>query len=65
MEGVIYHRFRFYQGRFSNFDLVEPCGKPGRCQACAIAVPLCDARGRVHSGDELVEEACRGSDDDD
>lgn len=42
-----YHRIRFYPERWSNFDSVELCGKPGSCVGCQFDHPLCDKNGRT------------------
>jgi len=45
-----YHRFRHYQGRFSNFDLIEACDKPKWCCGCEFKHPFCDETGHVEAG---------------
>lgn len=52
----LFHRIRFYEGRFSNFDLVEPClrveGKA--CIGCMFKHPFCTETGRVLDGAEIA-----------
>ncbi len=56
---VLHHRFRHYQGRWSNFDLVEPCRRPETCIGCLYHHPFCTETGRVLAGDELTIDGRR------
>lgn len=44
---AIYHRVRFYEGKFSNFDQIKKCDRPAPCWGCQFKHPLCDTNGRV------------------
>lgn len=46
-----WHRIRFYEGRWSTFDLVEECSRPGFCVGCTYKHPFCSETGRI------IEEA--------
>ena len=43
----LFHRIRFYEGRWSSFDSIEECKKPGQCIGCMFKHPLCDENGRI------------------
>ena len=47
MGEIKFHRFRHYEGRFSNFDLIDPCTKPKFCAGCEFNHPFCSEEGRV------------------
>lgn len=42
-----WHRIRFYEGKWSNFDGIEKCGAPGPCCLCNIKHPFCTELGSV------------------
>jgi hypothetical protein len=52
---TLFHRFRHYAGGWSNFDLVEPCGRPGFCIGCTYHHPFCTEYGRVLKGEEAYQ----------
>jgi hypothetical protein len=42
-----WHRIRFYEGRWSNFDAIEPCKAPGACPLCDTKHAFCTEHGAV------------------
>jgi hypothetical protein len=42
-----YHRVRFYEGRWSTFDSIKECSRPGPCWGCEFKHPLCTELGAV------------------
>lgn len=42
-----WHRIRFYEGRYSNFDAIEPCKAPGACFLCDTRHPFCTEHGAI------------------
>lgn len=48
-----WHRIRFYEGRYSNFDAIEPCKAPAACPLCDTKHPFCVEQGRVLSAEEI------------
>ena len=43
-----WHRFRHYQGRWSTFDQIEECERPGKwCCGCEFKHPFCTENGAV------------------
>ena len=44
---TLWHRIRFYEGKWSTFDGVEKCVAPGSCFLCDTKHPFCTETGRV------------------
>lgn len=43
-----WHRFRHHQGRWSTFDQIEECTRPGAfCCGCEFKHPFCTEAGKV------------------
>lgn len=53
--GKRYHRFRFYEGRWSNFDTIEACKSPKGCVGCIYKHPFCDQNGKLTEPQALME----------
>jgi hypothetical protein len=46
-----WHRFRHYPGRWSTFDQIEECERPGKfCCGCEFEHPFCSNLGKVLDG---------------
>lgn len=43
-----WHRIRHFQGRWSSFDQIEECERPGKwCCGCEFSHPFCSENGKV------------------
>jgi hypothetical protein len=51
-----WHRIRFYEGKWSNFDGIEKCGAPGPCFLCNTKHSFCTERGAVMTNAPAAHE---------
>lgn len=47
MDRKRYHRFRFYESGWSQFDGVEACTRPAWCCGCTYQHPFCNESGAL------------------